>query len=477
MDAQRPGTEENGIRMTRRKNTARPALPPRPGDRPLVAILGRPNVGKSTLFNRLVGRTTAIVEDRPGVTRDRIYADAEIDDKAVTFVDMGGFEADPDGAVEVGISKQCLAGLEQADLVLFVVDGRVPPTNGDHDTADMLRKSGKPSILVINKIDGPNQENGASEVFSLGLEPYSMVSALHGRGISDLEDEMYAFLPENELGPLEEDDDADLCRVAIIGRPNAGKSSLVNQLLGEDRLLTLDEPGTTRDPIDSYFERRGKRYILVDTAGIRRKRSVAAGGPEKLAVTAAIRAIERCHVTVLLVDADQGVAEQDAKVLGVAVERGRAVVIGLNKWDLIKTKDNDEMKHILERSKDILAFAKWPKAVKISALVGSGLNKLLDRIDEAFDEFCKRVKTSDVNRLFEDIIDHHPPPMSKGKAVKLYYATQARTRPPTFVVQANYPEAIHFSYRRYVENRIREAFGFGGTPVRVFFRKRKRRQR
>ncbi|MCP4679171.1 MAG: ribosome biogenesis GTPase Der [Deltaproteobacteria bacterium] len=460
----------------RRGRKPKPATPPRVGDSPLVAILGRPNVGKSTLFNRLVGRQTAIVEDEPGVTRDRIYADTSVDEKEITLVDMGGFEANPEGAVEEGVKRQCIAGLEQADLILFVIDGQVPPTNGDHETVDMLRRSGQPSILVINKIDGDRQATGASDAYSLGIERSVMISALHGRGISDLEDEMYALLPAQEHGPRDTDDaDEDLCRVAIIGRPNAGKSSLVNQLLGEDRLLTLDEPGTTRDPVDSYFERGGRRYVLVDTAGIRRKRSVTPGTPEKLAVTAAVRAIQRCHVTVMLIDSDAGVAEHDAKVLGVATERGRAVVVGLNKWDLAKKKDTDHQKHLVERSRDILSFAKWPSTVKISALTGEGLDKLFQRIDSAFDEFRKRVSTSDVNRLFENIIDHHPPPLSKGKAVRLYYATQASIRPPTFVVQSNYPEAIHFSYKRYVENRIREAFGFEGTPVRVFFRKRKRR--
>ncbi|MCP4605514.1 MAG: ribosome biogenesis GTPase Der [Proteobacteria bacterium] len=462
--------------MKRRKKNRKPLLPPQMGDRPLVAVLGRPNVGKSTLFNRLVGRHTAIVEDRPGVTRDRIYADADIDDKAITLVDMGGFEANPESAIEEGISRQCIAGLSQADLVLFVVDGRVPPTGGDRDTADMLRRSEKPSILVVNKVDGPKQENEASDAFSLGMEPLVMVSALHGRGITDLEDQMYAFLPSRDYEPFDESEgDETLCRVAIIGRPNVGKSSLVNKILGEERLLILDEPGTTRDPVDSYFERGDKRYVLVDTAGIRRKRSVSPFGPEKLAVTAAIRAVERCHVTVLLIDASLGAAEQDAKVLGVAADRGRSVVIGLNKWDLVRRKDADLKKHIVDRSNDILTFAKWPGKVKLSALTGRGLDGLFDQIDSAFTEFCKRVSTSRVNRLFESIIDHHPPPLSKGKVVKLYYATQASTRPPTFVVQTNYPDAIHFSYKRYIENQIREAFGFKGTPVRVFFRKRKRR--
>ncbi|MCP4198053.1 MAG: ribosome biogenesis GTPase Der [Proteobacteria bacterium] len=464
--------------MTRQKSRRRPAMPPRVGERPVVAVLGRPNVGKSTLFNRLVGQHTSIVEDQPGVTRDRIYADATIDDKAVTLVDMGGFEANPDGAVEEGISAQCQEGLKQADLILFVVDGRVPPTNGDHDTVRILRRAERPSILVINKVDGDRQTTEAGDAYSLGIEPAVMVSALHGRGISDLEDLIYERLPESPLEPVEEDDDPEprICKIAIIGRPNAGKSSLVNHLLGEERLLTLDQPGTTRDAVDTYFERNGKRYVLIDTAGIRRKRSISGAGPEKLAVSAAIRAMERCHVVVMLIDAEDGVAEQDAKILGLAVERNRAVVVGLNKWDLVRKEDADEKNHRVERTNDILAFAKWPNRVKISALTGYRMDKLLDSIDDAFIEFNKRVSTSDVNRLFEDIIDHHPPPLSRGKPVKLFYATQASIRPPTFVVYANYPESIHFSYKRYVQNRLRETFGFRGTPVRVFFRGRKRRE-
>ncbi len=459
--------------MSRKKTRVLPATPPTLGDRPVVAILGRPNVGKSTLFNRLVGQRVAIVEDRPGVTRDRLYADATVDDKSITLVDMGGYESNPDGAVEEGISRQCAVGLEQAELVLFVVDGRTPPTNGDHETVKMLRRSGKPSILVINKVDGPKNEHEAGDTFGLGLEPTVMISALHGRGISVLEDLMYERLPKTELLPDVEAE--NIMRVAIIGRPNAGKSSLVNQLLGEDRLLTLDAPGTTRDPVDTLLERDGKKYVLIDTAGIRRKRAVTSEGAEKQAVTGAIRAIERSHVTVLLIDASEGPTEQDAKVLGLATERGRAVVIGLNKWDLVKKSELRERRHLVERTDDILAFAKWPKQVKLSALTGVNLDRLIEAVDEAFHEFEKRVSTSTVNKLIIDIIDHHPPPMSKGKAVKLYYATQASVRPPTFVIYANYPDAIHFSYRRYVENRLRETFGFQGTPVRVFFRKRTRR--
>jgi GTPase len=463
-----------------------PNAPPRIGDHPVVAVLGRPNVGKSTLFNRLVGRQVSIVEDRPGVTRDRLYAEADVGDKRCTLVDMGGFEFDPDGAIETGVNQQCRVALEQAALVLFVVDGRVPPTSGDKATADLLRRTGRPSILVVNKVDGANQEIEATDAFSLGIEPVAMISAQHGRGVADLEDLMYARLPETARAFEDEEPDAAEAseeeapdapiKVAIIGRPNAGKSSLINTILGEERLLTLDEPGTTRDAIDSSFERAGRSYVLVDTAGIRRKSRVPLDGPERLAVTSAVRAIERCHVVVLMLDAGEGVAEQDAKVLGLAVDRGRAAVVALNKWDLVKG-DEERQRRLVDGARDVLTFAPWVKTTPLSALSGAGVDRLFAAVDAAYAEFTKRVPTGELNRLFEDIVAHHPPPMRKGRPVRLYYATQASVRPPTFVVQCSYPEVLHFSYRRYVQNKIREAFGFEGTPVRINFRQRKRKEK
>jgi len=470
------------MRKRGRKNHV-PHHPAAVGDAPVVAVLGRPNVGKSTLFNRMVGRNVSIIEDRPGVTRDRIYAAADINDRQVTLVDMGGWEINPEGAVEEGINKQCKVAIEQADLILFVVDGRETPTNGDHETAKILRRSDTPCVLVINKIDGPSSEGSAGDVFALGIDPYTMVSSLHGRGFGNLEDMIYERLPEPieqpELTEFDEDSDDEVpkdyaLRIGIIGRPNAGKSSLINKLLGEDRLLTLDQPGTTRDAVDTLLVRGDKKYVLIDTAGIRKKSKVPQMGAERMAVSVAVKAMERCRVVVLMLDASQGVAEQDAKVLGLAVDRGRAVVIALNKWDLLK-RDNEQKKTLEEDTKDTLAFAPWAKIVKISALTGTGLNKLFSAIDGAHEEFCKRVSTSKLNKLFEDIVEHHPPPLRKGRPVKLYFATQASVRPPTFVVQCSYPEALHFSYRRYVTNRIRETFGFESTPVRVIFKKRSRK--
>jgi GTP-binding protein len=350
----------------------------------------------------------------------------------------------------------------------------------------MLRRMDRPCLLVVNKIDGPRQEQEAGDVFSLGLEPVVMVSAQHGRGFADLEELIDARLPAAppvEAGAAEAagatadattDEAENAIRVAIIGRPNAGKSSLVNRILGEERQLIDDAPGTTRDAVDLPVERDGRRYVLVDTAGIRRKRSVEVAGPERLAVSAAVHAMERCRVVVLMVDADAGLTEQDTRVLGLAIDRGRAVVIALNKWDLL-ARDAEREKALLAEARERLAFCPWAPVLKLSVAAGRGIGRLFAAVDAAAAEHDKRVSTGELNRLFEDITAHHPPPLRKGRPVKLFYATQAGSRPPTFVVHCSYPEALHFSYERYVVNRIRETFGFDGTPVRVFFRKRKRR--
>ncbi|MBN2340080.1 MAG: ribosome biogenesis GTPase Der [Deltaproteobacteria bacterium] len=474
------------MRRRGRKNHV-PHYPASSSDHPTVVILGRPNVGKSTLFNRMAGRTASIVKDEPGVTRDRIYAEADIADKTVTLVDTGGWEYSPENETEAGINSQCKKALEEGSLVLFIVDGRHPPTTGDYETAELLRKQEIPTILVVNKIDGPKQENDAAEMYSLGLENMVMVSAAHGRQFDVLEDMMYDFIPdsakfENRLEAVDvedtEQEDAEkeyATRVAVIGRPNAGKSSLINKLLNEDRLLTMDMPGTTRDAVDTHIRLSdGREYVFVDTAGIRRKNKVKKESPEHMAVSVAVNAMTKCRVVVLMIDADGEVAEQDAKILGLAVDRGRAVVIALNKWDLLKG-DSEKQRAVKELLKQKIAFAPWAKTVTVSALDGRGVNKLLEAIDEANAAFSNRVPTGRLNALFDDIIMHHPPPLRKGRPVKLYFATQASVRPPTFVVQCSYPEALHFSYQRYVENRIRDAFGFEGTPLRMIFKKRARR--
>ncbi|MBN2530733.1 MAG: ribosome biogenesis GTPase Der [Deltaproteobacteria bacterium] len=474
------------MRKRGRKNHV-PHYPASPKDHPTVVILGRPNVGKSTLFNRMSGRTASIVKDEPGVTRDRIYAEADILDKMVTLVDTGGWEYSPENETEKGINRQCHQALDEASLVLFIVDGRHSPTTGDYETADLLRKMQLPAILVVNKIDGPKQEADAVEMFALGMDNVVMVSSVHGRNYDVLEDMMYEYIPDSakilpedpnnsksdKEATFEEQEYAP--RVAVIGRPNAGKSSLINKLLNEDRLLTMDMPGTTRDAVDTHIRLAdGREYVFVDTAGIRRKSKVQKESPEHMAVSAAVDTMSRCRVVVLMIDADGDIAEQDAKILGLAVDRGRAVVIALNKWDLLKG-DNEKQRAVKERVKEKVAFAPWAKIVTISALNGKGVHKLLDAVDAANETFSKRVPTGQLNALFDEIVMHHPPPLRKGRPVKLYFATQASVRPPTFVVQCSYPEALHFSYQRYVENRIRDVFGFDGTPLKMIFKKRARR--
>lgn len=474
------------MRRRGRKNHI-PHYPASPQEHPTVVILGRPNVGKSTLFNRMAGRTAAIVKDEPGVTRDRIYAEAEISDKVVTLVDTGGWEYSPENATEQGINAQCHQALEQACLVLFIVDGRYPPTTGDYETANLLRKKQLPAVLVVNKIDGPKQENDASEMYSLGMDHIILVSSAHGRNFGKLEDVIYEYVPEEakaewaqkspeiEGDQIEDEEKSYATRVAVIGRPNAGKSSLINKLLNEERLLTMDMPGTTRDAVDTHIKLEdGREYVFVDTAGIRRKSKVRQESSEHLAVSSAVTAMTKCRVMVLLIDANGEVAEQDAKILGLAVDRGRAVVVALNKWDLLKG-DSERQQAVKKLAEHKLAFAPWAKTVTISALNGKGINQLLNAIDESNEAFSKRVPTGKLNALFDDIIMHHPPPLRKGRPVKLYYATQASVRPPTFVVQCSYPEALHFSYTRYVENRIRDTFGFDGTPLKMVFKKRARR--
>lgn len=481
--------KENGVRMRRRgrKNHV-PHYPASPEQHPTVVILGRPNVGKSTLFNRMAGRTASIVKDEPGVTRDRIYAEADVLDKTVTLVDTGGWEYSPENATEQGINAQCHRALKEACLVLFIVDGRHSPTTGDFETADLLRKLQLPAILVVNKIDGPKQEADATEMYSLGMQDVMMISSVHGRNFDILEDRMYEHIPDSAKfdlhppapNPEEEEDEESAAnryatRVAVIGRPNVGKSTLINTLLKEDRLLTMDMPGTTRDAVDTHIRLEdGREYVFVDTAGIRRKSKVKKESSEHLAVSSAVTAMTKCRIVVLMIDADGEVAEQDAKILGLAVDRGRAVIIVLNKWDLLKG-DAEKQRATRELLEQKISFAPWAKKATISALNNNGINKLLKAIDEANAAFTKRVPTSKLNALFNDIIMHHPPPLRKGRPVKLYFATQASVRPPTFVVHCSYPEALHFSYQRYVENRIRKEFGFDGTPLKMVFKKRSRR--
>lgn len=466
------------------------------GARAIVAIVGRPNVGKSALFNRLTESRMAIVEDVPGVTRDRLYADASVRGRDYVLVDTGGLDPYSDDPMRQSIAINVQAALSEADVILCVLDGTQEPTMADREAVRLLRETQKPVIHIANKIDNGQARHEAMELYRLGIKDIMMVSALHGHGIGDLEDKLVTLLPKLDRkaaraeakeakaaqeaegdGEDGEDDEegADtedrLPRVAIVGRPNAGKSSLVNRLLGEQRQIVDSRPGTTVDSIDTLVEWQGQKFILIDTAGIRRKRSVEQG-VEALSVMQAIRAVERCDVVILLVDAAEGVAEQDAKIAGLVLERGRAMVVGLNKMDLL---DDDGRKNAGDKARDVLSFAPWATTQRVSVKSGRGVSKLMEAVVASRAAHQKRVTTSQVNKFFAQVLEHHPPPTQGSKAPRLYYITQASTRPPTFIVQASDPEAIHFSYQRYVSNQIREHFEFHGTPLRVIYRKKKRR--
>ncbi len=443
------------------------------GARPVVAIVGRPNVGKSTLFNRLTGQHLAIVEDVPGVTRDRHYADANLRGRECVIIDTGGFDPKSDDPMAEGIATHVRLALDEADVIVCVLDATTGPMPGDREAIELLRPSTKPVLYVANKADSPARERAALELYELGIDAVLPISAAHGVGIGELEDRVAAALPAPG-DAAEEPGHEGLPRLAIVGRPNAGKSSLVNRLLGEERQLVDERPGTTVDSIDALVEVGEHRYVLIDTAGIRRKRAVQKElGVEGLSVMKAIRAMERADAVVLVVDADDGVAEQDARLAGLAVDRGRALVIALNKADLL---DAERRKRSITRSREILAFAPWAPIVVISAKTGRGTKKLVDTVAAGLVEYAKRVSTSELNRFFEEVLEHHPPPTQKGKAVRLFYVTQASTRPPTFIAVTNEPKLVHFSYQRYVANAIRKRFGFEGVPVRVFYRKRRRRE-
>lgn len=448
---------------------------PRPagtvGSRPVVAIVGRPNVGKSTLFNRLVGGRLAIVEDIPGVTRDRNYADAWMLGREVVVVDTGGFDPEGEDPFAQGIAEHVRLALEEADVVVCVLDatsGGATPL--DEQAVDLLRRSEKPVVYVANKADSPARASAAMALYETGVDTILPVAAAHGRGIGELEDAIVARLPE-ALPAADAMPDAP--RLAIVGRPNAGKSSWVNRLLGEERQLVDARPGTTVDAVDTWVERDGQALVLIDTAGIRRKRAVRKErGIEALGVMKAIRSMERAHVVVLMIDGRAGVAEQDARLAGLAVDRGRALVVGVNKVDLLS---QEERAAAITRTKEVLAFAPWASVVPLSAETGRGAQRLWTAVQDTLVEHRRRVTTAELNRFFETVLERHPPPIHKGKAVRLYFVTQAQVAPPTFMVSTNHPEAIHFSYARYVQNQIRERFGFAGTPIRVFYRKKRPR--
>ncbi|MCL2450440.1 MAG: ribosome biogenesis GTPase Der [Polyangiaceae bacterium] len=461
--------------MTRHRPSprARGPLPAGEVGTPIVAIVGRPNVGKSTLFNRLARARIAIVHDEPGVTRDRMYADTTAFGRPYTLVDTGGFDPEDEDPMKAGIAKHVRAAVEEADTVVFVTDATTALGEADRAAVQLLRASGKPVIYAANKADSPRTDAEAFEIYRLGVDRVVPVSALHGRGIGELESAIVEALPEaGDVAPL--DDESAPPRIALVGRPNAGKSSLLNRVFGAERTLVDARPGTTRDSIDALVERDGKRYVFIDTAGIRRKGKVAKEGSavESLSVLSAIRSIERSHLVVLLCDSSEGVAEQDAKILGLAEERGRAMVVALNKMDLVARGDAAKAE---ENAREKLAFVPYAPVVRISAKTGRGTGELFEMIDRVHAAFLQRVGTGELNRFFEQVLETRPPPTMGGRAPRLYYVTQASVAPPTFVAMTNAPDAIHFSYRRFVINQLRKQFGFDGVPVRVHYKARRRR--
>jgi GTP-binding protein len=450
------------------------SIPGGEGAGPIVAIVGRPNVGKSTLFNRLARARIAIVHDEPGVTRDRKYADTSAFGRPYTIVDTGGFDPADEDPMKAGIATHVRAAIAEADAIVFVTDATTGLTDADHAAVRLLRESRKPVFYAANKADSPHADAEAFELYRLGVDRVFPVSALHGRGIGDLEAALLEALPHGGDEDAADDETAPP-RIALVGRPNAGKSSLLNRVLGEDRVLVDHRPGTTRDAIDALVEREGRRYVFIDTAGIRRKSKVAKEGStvESLSVHSAIRGIERAHVVVLMCDPIEGVAEQDAKIMGLAEERGRAMVVALNKSDLLSKADRTKAE---ETAREKLSFVPYVPIVHTSAKTGRGVAELFATIDRVREGFMRRVSTGELNRFFEQVIEVKPPPTMGARAPRIYYVTQAEVAPPTFIAMTNAPDSIHFSYRRFVTNQLREHFGFEGAPIRVHYKARRRRE-
>ncbi len=439
-------------------------------ERKLVAIVGRPNVGKSTLFNRVVGAKKAIVLDVPGVTRDRHYGEANWDGPTFDVVDTGGFEAKTDSVVVSQMRAQALAAIEEADLVVFVVDGRAGLTPDDTEVANLLRASRRPVICAVNKTDGPKQDADMYEFAALGLEHIAPISAEHGRGVSELLELIMELLGLSWDEPEDEPDDEREIRVALLGRPNVGKSTMVNRLLGEDRMIVDSVAGTTRDAIDAPLVVDGQRFVLIDTAGLRRKSKIDRISSEGFSVMRTLRAVERCHVAVVMIDATEGVTDQDAKIIGITHEKGRGLILIVNKWDAVPDKDDKTMDLYRKQLEVALPFATYAPVLFTSGLTGQRVHKLLDLVKRVRENHMFRRSTAPLNRWLEDVTHRHHPPSYQNKRVRLYYVTQARTAPPTLVFHCNHPDGVHFSYQRFLINQFREHFELDGTPIRLVFR-------
>ena len=436
-------------------------------NKPIIAIVGRPNVGKSTLFNKIVGSRLAIVEDSPGITRDRLYADASWLNYNFTLIDTGGLDPDSDHFIAKQVFHQAEIAIDTADVILFVVDGKAGILEADKTVADILRKVQKKVLLIVNKIDAPaKQENDIYEFYGLGLGDPIPVSAGQALGLGDMLDEVIRLLPK----PTGEEEEDEIIRVAIVGKPNVGKSSLINRILGEERVIVSDTPGTTRDSVDTPFKHQNRQYVFIDTAGLRRKSKIKEN-IERYSIVRAISAVERADVCVLLIDAQEGITEQDVKIAGIAHERGKAAIIAVNKWDAVE-KDTHTMKKFSEKIDTELSYMPYAPKLFISALTGQRVNKLFELIYTVYQNNAMRISTGLLNDVIIEATAIHQPPSDKGKALRVFYTTQVSVKPPTFIFFVNDSKLMHFSYRRFLENRLRDAFGFAGTPIHFIVRER-----
>jgi GTP-binding protein len=438
----------------------------------LVALVGRPNVGKSTLFNRLTKSNKAIVDPTPGVTRDRHYGPVVWNDRRIILVDTGGIELGTSDVISGQIQEQTWAAIEEADIILHIMDGVGGVLAEDYEVVRRLRRSEKPVYHLVNKVDGPEKElEILSQFYELGIDELWAVSSSHGFGIQTFFDFFFDHLP---IAEERSEIPAEAIRIACIGRPNVGKSSLINKLLGQDRMVVSDIPGTTRDSVDSLLEKNGKQYLLIDTAGIRRKGKVYEK-IEKFSVMRALAALERCDIALLLVDAGEGITEQDTKVIGYALERGRACLILVNKWDLVRGEKKKE-KWIMDEVAMATKFMPYAPTIKVSATTGMSLNKILETVDKVYLQYTATFSTNALNQVLKRATETHTPPLHNGRRLKLYYTTQVASSPPTFVLFVNYPKGIHFSYYRFLVNQFREDLGLINSPIKLLLRERKRKK-
>ncbi|MGE5415193.1 MAG: ribosome biogenesis GTPase Der [Acidobacteriota bacterium] len=438
--------------------------------KPVVAIVGRPNVGKSTLFNRLAGMRKAIVENIPGVTRDRIYESSDWDGREFIIIDTGGLRDDKEDIFAVEIRKQAELAIEEADVIVFVVDARQGITSEDSMVAEMMRRSGKQVVLAANKVEDFQQQNEYFEFCALGLGDPIPLSAAHGRNINDLLDAVVEHLPPG----VEYEDEGNSTKIAVVGRPNVGKSSLVNAILGEERVIVSDIPGTTRDAIDTPFEYSDNKYILIDTAGIRKKGKIT-DKTEKYSVIRALKSVERAEVVLIVLDATAGVTEQDQRIAGFVHDEGRANVIVVNKWDLV-VKDDKTMLAFDRKIREDLKFLPYAPILYVSAKTGKRVEKILELVDFVAEQYHRRISTADLNKVINEAVLLNPPPGAGKKKLKIYYTTQIKTAPPLFVFFVNDPELMHFSYMRHMENILRQTFGFEGAPIKLLKRQRENKE-